>query len=114
MPRRVQHQRSARRPVFVKQWREYRELSQEALASRLDMSAAQLSRIETGKQGYTQDFLEAAAHALRTDVPSLLMRDPSKDDPSDPNSIWSLWDSAKPGEKRLIVDIAKSVTKTGT
>jgi transcriptional regulator with XRE-family HTH domain len=113
MPRRVAHQRH-RRPVYIRQWREYRELSQEQLADRLEMSAAQLSRIETGKQGYTQDFLEACADALRTDVPSLLMRDPLREDPSDPNSIWSLWDHAKPGERRLIVNIAKTVTKTGT
>ena len=113
MPRRVAYQR-ARRPIYVRQWREHRELSQETLADRLDMSAAQLSRIETGRQPYTQDFLEAAADALQTDVPSLLMRDPSREDPSDPNSIWSLWDHAKPAERRMIVNIAKGVTKTGT
>lgn len=113
MPRRVAFQK-ARRPIFVRQWREHRELSQEALADRLHMSAAQLSRIETGKQPYTQDFLEAAADALRTDVPSLLMRNPLKEDPSDPESIWSLWDHAKPAERRMIVTIAKGVTKTGT
>lgn len=103
-----------RQPTFVRQWRDYRGLSQEQLADRLDMSAAQLSRIETGKQPYTQDFLEVAADALRTDVPSLLMRDPLKEDPNDPNSIWSLWDQAKPGQRRMIVDIARTVTKTGT
>lgn len=113
MPRRVAH-KLARRPIFVRQWREFRGLSQETLADRLDMSAAQLSRIETGKQPYTQDFLEAAAEALMADVPTLLLRDPSKDDPNDPNSIWSLWDHAKPAERRLIVGLAKTVTKTGT
>lgn len=113
MPHRVSH-KPTRRPTYIRQWREYRELSQEALAATLEMSAAQLSRIESGKQGYTQDFLEACAKALKTDVLSLLVRNPLKDDPSDPNSIWSLWDSAKPGQRRLIVDIAKTVTKTGT
>jgi transcriptional regulator with XRE-family HTH domain len=73
------------------------------------MSAAQLSRLETGKQGYTQDVLEAIAAALSTDVPSLLMRNPG-----DPDAIWSIWDQAKPGEKRMIVDLAKTVVKTGT
>ena len=114
MPGRVQFKKRPRRPTFVRQWREYRGLSQEQLAERLEMSAAQLSRVETGKQPYTQDFLEAVAEALRTDVPSLLMRDPLKEDPNDPNSIWSLWDHAKPGQRRMIVDIAKTVTKTGT
>lgn len=73
------------------------------------MSAAQLSRIETGKSPYTQDFLELAAHAYQTDVPSLLMRDPT-----DPDAMWSIWDRAKPGERRMIVDIAKTIIKTGT
>ena len=114
MPVRVQFKKRPRQPTFVRQWREYRGLTQEQLAERLKMSAAQLSRIETGKQPYTQDFLEAAADALRADVPSLLMRDPLKEDPNDPNSIWSLWDHAKPGQRRMIVDIAKTVTKTGT
>jgi transcriptional regulator with XRE-family HTH domain len=79
------------------------------------MSTAQLSRIESGKQPYTQDFLEAAADALRTDVASLLMRDPSKEDPEDPNSIWSLWSHAKPGERRKIVGVARTILdKTGS
>lgn len=115
MPRRIGHQKTGRRPVFVRQWREYRGLSQEALADRLDMSAAQLSRIESAKQPYTQDFLEACADALQTDVPSLLMRDPLKEDPNDPDSIWSLWDHAKPGQRRQIIDVTKALLgKTGT
>lgn len=113
MPRRVAYQR-ARRPIFIRQWREHRGLSQEALADRLDMSAAQLSRIESGKQPATTDFLDACADALRTDRGSLLMRNPEKEDPDDPNSIWSLWDHAKPAQRLLIVNIAKTVTKTGT
>jgi transcriptional regulator with XRE-family HTH domain len=116
MPRRVGFQKRGRRQIFVKQWREFRGLSQEQLASRIDdMSAAQLSRIENAKQPYTQDFLEAAAEALQTDVASLLMRDPSKEDPNDPNSIWSLWDRAKPGERRQIIGLTKAIMdKTGT
>jgi len=73
------------------------------------MSAAQLSRIETGRQPYTQDLLEACAGALRTDPASLLMRDPS-----DPEAIWSVWDQAKPGERRQIVEVARTLIKTGT
>lgn len=79
------------------------------MADRLEMSKAQLSRVETGVQPYTQDFLEACAEALQTDPASLLTRDPSTED-----AIWSLWDTAKPGERKLIVDIAKTIIKTGT
>jgi transcriptional regulator with XRE-family HTH domain len=114
MPVRVRFKKRPRQPTFVRQWRVHRGLTQEQLAERLRMSAAQLSRIETGKQPYTQDFLEAAAEELGVELASLLMRDPLKEDPNDPNTIWSLWDQAKPGQRRMIVDIAKTVTKTGT
>lgn len=82
---------------------------QEALGERLETSGASISRIENGTQPYTQDTLEALADALMTDPASLLMRNPD-----DPEAIWSLWDAAKPGERKMIVDIARTVTKTGT
>lgn len=110
MPARIgfKHPRQRRR-TFFKEWRKHRGLSQEALADRLETSVASVSRIESGQQPYTQDYLEALAEALNTDPASLLMRDPT-----DPDAIWSLWDQAKPGERKMIVDIAKTVTKTGT
>jgi transcriptional regulator with XRE-family HTH domain len=98
-----------RRKHYIAHWREFRNLTQEQLASRLGMSAAQLSRIENLKQPYTQDFLEAAAEALNTDPASLIMRDPTDED-----AIWSIWDQAKPGERRQIMDIVRVITKTGT
>lgn len=97
------------RRTYIAQWRDHRNLTQEQLAERLEMTQSHLSMLENGKRGYTQETLEAVAHALQTDVASLLMRDPT-----DPEAIWSIWDNAKPGERRMIVDIAKTVTKTGT
>jgi len=108
MPHRIAFGRK-RRPTFFKQWRTHRNLSQERLAERLDTSVASVSRIETGRQPYTQDYLEALAVALQTDPASLLMRDPE-----DPEAIWSIWDNAKQGEKKKILDMARSIVKTGT
>ena len=65
-----------RRPNFFEQWRVHRGLSQEHLAKRLGTSVASVSRIETGRQPYTQDYLEALASVLRTDPVSLLTREP--------------------------------------
>lgn len=70
---------------------------------------ASLSRIERGLQPYSQPILEAVADELQIDVASLLMRDPS-----DPEAMWSIWDQAKQGERKIIVDIAKTIVKTGT
>lgn len=114
MPRRIRKigprgLKTPRRLTYVRQWREHRQLTLEQLGSRLDMSAAQLSRIETGKSPYTQDFLESAAEALRTDIASLLMRDPT-----DADAIWSIWEAARPGQRRAIVEHAKIIVKTST
>lgn len=89
------------RPTFIRQWRKHRHLTQERLASRVDMSPANLSNIETGKQGYTQENLEALADALNCEVVDLLIRDPSE-----PEGIWSLWERAKPADRTRILDLA--------
>lgn len=101
--------RPSYRVTYIAQWREFRNLTQEQLANRLEMTQSHLSMLENGKRPYTQQTLEAIADALQTDAASLLMRDPT-----DTDAIWSIWDNAKPGERRMIVDIAKTVTKTGT
>lgn len=103
------------RRTFIRQWREHRGLTLEQLAERAaealgrGFTHASLSRIERGLQPYSQAILEALAGALQTDPPSLLMRNPQ-----DPEGIWSVWDQAKPGERKMIVDIAKTLVKTGT
>lgn len=80
---------------FLKQWRKFRRLTQEQLAGRLDMSNSSISQLETGKQGYTQDTLEALADALSCQPGDLLMRDPlAKDAP------WSILDTLKPESRR--------------
>jgi transcriptional regulator with XRE-family HTH domain len=104
-----------RKLTFIRQWRESRSMTLEVLAERVGeriggMTHASLSRIERGLQPYSQPILEAIADELTGgDVASLLMRDPS-----DPNGFWSIWDQAKPGERQMIVDIAKTILKTGT
>lgn len=100
---------AARRRTFIRQWREYRGYSQDKLGAMLDTSGSMISRIENGQTPYTQDVLESLADALMTDPASLLMRDPTQ-----PEAMWSIWDQAKEGERRMIEDIAKTIIKTGT
>lgn len=102
--------RSSRfRKTFIRQWRQVRNLTLEQLADRLEMTASHLSMLERGQRGYTQETLEAIAHALQTDAANLIMRNPEDED-----GIWSVWDQAKPGTRRQIVEIAKTLIKTGT
>lgn len=96
------------RRTYIREWRKHRDLTLEQLADRLDMTASHLSMLERGQRGYTQETLEAIAHALQTEAASLLMRDPS-----DPDAIWSVWDHAQPGERRQIVEVAKALVTAG-
>lgn len=93
----------------MKEWRKHRGYTQGQLAEMIGTSVPNLSRIETGQQPYTQDFLEAAADALRTDAASLIMRNPLE-----PEALWSIWDSASPGQRVQILEVAKALLKTGT
>jgi transcriptional regulator with XRE-family HTH domain len=95
--------------TYIREWRRHRGLTLQQLAGRLEMTASHLSMLERGKRGYTQDMLEALAEALGTDPASLLMRDPN-----DPDAIWSIWDQAKPGERRQIVEVAHALLRSGT
>jgi transcriptional regulator with XRE-family HTH domain len=101
---------------FIREWRESRNLTLERLSERLReaqglaITHASLSRIERGLQPYSEPVLWAlAAELTQGDVASLLIRNPA-----DPEGIWSIWDHASQGQRRMIVDIAKTITKTGT
>ena len=98
-----------RRKTFFKEWREYRGLTQEQAAERLEVGQTSISRLERGLIPYSQDFLEKAAFAYMCEPQDLLMRDPTKED-----SAWSLMDSlraASPEEHEQIRRIVDALIK---
>lgn len=98
--------------TFIRAWREYRGLSLERLAERLiDIESGEalltptsLSRIERGKQPYSQPVLEAIAAALGCTPADLLMRNPV-----DTEAPWSIWETLEPVEKRAAVEVLKAM-----
>lgn len=70
--------------THIRAWRKKRGLSLRELANRLEsepggepiISHASIGRIETGKQPYSQEILEALAVALNCTPADLLERDP--------------------------------------
>lgn len=111
---------------FLREWRTKRDLSLEQVAERvvllsqaqaladptsrpLTMTHATLSRIERGKLPYNQYLLELLAEIYQTDIASLLMRNPE-----DPDGLWSIYDALAPVERRQVVEIAKTLKRTGT
>lgn len=109
MPPRIGYQKKReRRRTFIREWREFRNLTQATLGERLGTgtSASMISRIESGVAPYTQDTLEGLADALGTDPASLLMRNPL-----DKEAIWSILDKASQGQRQMIADIAKTIVE---
>lgn len=82
MPKRVVNDQPRQR-TFIAEWRKFRRHNQDALAEALGVDKASVSRVETGKHPYTQDFLEVSARFLGTDVVSLISKDPSAPDNRD-------------------------------
>lgn len=71
---------------YFKQWRKHRQLTQDQVVDRLaslddpliPQTTASLSRVENGKQPYTQRIVEALADIYQCEPDHLIGRDPSK------------------------------------
>ncbi len=61
---------------MVKQWRLFRQLSQEELAARVGMKHSTIGRLERGQISYTQDTIEKLSDALDCSPSELLFVDP--------------------------------------
>lgn len=94
-----------RQKWFLKEWRKFRELSQEQLAVRIGVSKGDISNWEKGKRRYNQDMLEALARALEIESPGLLLLV----DPTGPDSFWSYWEHASETQRRDIIRLAQVV-----
>jgi transcriptional regulator with XRE-family HTH domain len=108
-PHQVQPRFKARRRIFLKEWRQYRDLTQEQLAERVGWSVGNISQLERGQQGYSDEGLAMLAEALNCTPGQILDVDPTNDD-----AIWSLWERAEPGQRRTLLEVAKGFLRTGT
>lgn len=99
------------RPTFLRQWRLKYGKTLVHVAEHLHMTHGHLSKVERGQQPYNQELLERLAELYMCAPADLLIRDPSE-----PTNIWSIWDRAKPGERRQIVTVAEALVRdrTGT
>ena len=91
---------------YIKEWRKHRNLSQEALASRVERGQSWLSQLERFDIEYTQPTLEALAYALLCEPADLIMRDPMQQ-----SSIWSIWDKVPETERGRVIEIIETFTR---
>lgn len=93
-----------KRRTFFREWRKFRNLTLEALAERIGVTAGALSQLERGETGYTQPMLEALANAMNCEPADLLIRDPNE-----PESPLLIWNQLKPGQKKQAIMILKTL-----
>lgn len=94
------------RPSFIRQWREFRGLSLDKVVAQLPLdekgepmlSKTSLSRMELGKQPYSQPNLEALAVVLECSPGDLITRDPA-----DTQAVWAIWETLGPSEKEQAI-----------
>jgi len=92
--------------TFIRQWREYREMSQEELAERVadylreneisekGYTYASIGRMENGRIPYSQPIMEGISRALRVPVATLITTpppNPGEPFPPDPATLLRLW-----------------------
>ena len=104
------HMAKGERPQhFLRAWRKYRGYTLEQIAERIGMTHQNLGKIERGAVPYNQHLLERLAEEYRCEPADLIIRDPL-----DPDGLWSIYGQLKPVERRQIVEIAKTIKRTGT
>ena len=103
--------RRSYRRTYLREWREYRQLTQEQASERLEITQGQLSRIERGQVPYSQGLLEAAADAYSCEPWDLLNVNPMID--SDVIDAEGKFRMADPDKKRQIAEFIEFITRTG-
>ena len=93
----------------IKEIRESRNISQEALAELVNMESRHISRIETGKSFTTLENIAKIASALKTDISELFLFEHKKDKEFLVKEINDYLDSATSGQIELIYKLIKNI-----
>lgn len=96
-------------PNYLRKWREFREMSQEELAAKVDTTASVISMLEQGERGLSAKWLRRLAPALKTSPGHLLEHDPN-DLPTDIIDIWSHIPEVDRATARRILETFKTGT----
>jgi transcriptional regulator with XRE-family HTH domain len=99
---------------YFKQWRKFRDLTQEQVIDRLSamddplipQTAASLSRLENGKQAYTQRSLEALAEVYQCEPDHLLGRNPFKE-----GEVIDLWTQLTERQQRQALAVIDAIRR---
>lgn len=97
-------------PHYLKEWREFRKLTQQELADALDTSKSVISDMERGRLQLSPKWLRRIAPVLKTQPGHILDHDPKELD----NDIIDIWAHIDAGDRDQAMRVLKSFVKTGT
>ena len=95
---------------FLKAWREFREISQEALAEKVGTTGSVISMLENGNRGLSDKWLRKLAPALRTTPGHLLDHDPNEL----ATDILDIWEKIPERDRATAKRVLEGFKKTGT
>lgn len=98
-----------RAPTFLRQWRKFRRLSQEAACEHFAITQPTLSKTENGELPYNQDFMEQAARIYGCTVAALLTVDPTIKDPLP--RAWSELEDSPPEVRRQVANVIAAMLR---
>jgi transcriptional regulator with XRE-family HTH domain len=97
-------------PNYLREWRRFRRMTQQELATAVDTNANMIQYLESGERGLSAKWLRRLAPVLDTTSGMILDHDPHELD----SDIVEIWTTASSRERRQIADIAKTIVRTGT
>lgn len=63
--------------LYLREWRKFRDMTQEQLAEQMELTKGFISQLENGKERWNATHLARASRALRCEPAELLTIDPS-------------------------------------
>jgi len=73
----IQRPTRARRRTYLREWRQFRNLSQHKVGSMIGWDHSSIQRLEAGLTPYNQDHLEIMAGVYMCEPTDLISRDPN-------------------------------------
>ena len=89
---------------YIREWRKFRALTQQALAERMGLARSYISHVEKGRRRYDQLFLEDAAEVLGCTPGDLIMRSPY-----DSEGLWLAWDQVDPVDRPVAAKMLRAL-----
>jgi transcriptional regulator with XRE-family HTH domain len=97
-------------PHYLKEWRKYRRMTQEALAHELDTTKSVISDMERDNLQMSPKWARRIAPILGTTPGHLLDTDPNEVD----NDILNIWTQINSEDRSQAAKVLRSFIRTGT